>query len=302
MHNGWGRLYVDGRLVGEAPDSAQLFFFRNAPPEVLAGSLGGTSDGAYMVSTNLGFVSRRGVVRAFPDVNVHGIAKDGSVLLSSMDQPPSPEDYKPDRVWFDRNGQRTEIGFADDVWLLPDGSVLGRAYRNPDGAYANAVNRAPGSRGETFLWRHGRRTDAGTWWPMSVNLHGVALGLARNDPAFRGEDRDRIGPLVRWGRGRLTPIDLVGRLGCRPFFARDDGSFVLGVTDGRVRRLGILRDGRLELVPRTIEGKEIDPKYVQVDDRGRLFFQAIRVGRDNRPHFWQIVRRNLPDQKIRRTP
>ena len=286
---GPGRLVVDGRLVGQTTGNAELFFIRNVPPGVLAGSVDGPSNGAYMISTFLGFVVQRGVVRTFPGMNLCGVTRDGSVLLRSVDQPPSPEQYRPDRAWFDRAGRRTVVGPVDAVWLLPDGSVLGRAYRNPDGAYANVVNRAPGSRGETFLWRGGKRTDAGAWWPVSVNVHGVALGLARNDPDFRGEDRDRIGPLVRWEGGRLTPVDLGGRLGCRPLVARDDGSFVVGVTDGRTRRLGILRDGRLVLVPSMLAGKEIDPKSVEVDEGGRLFFRENRIFRYNHVNRWQIV-------------
>ena len=296
-----GHLYVDGRLVGEAPSDAQVALLSRAPSDTLAGSATATIDGAYMVTTFLGFVARRGRVRAFPDVAMLGVTKDGSVLVSSVDQPPSQEAYQPDRVWFDRNGKRTDVGYADWAWLLPDGAVLGRAYRKPDGGYANEVNRPPEARAETFVWRRGVRTAIGTWWPMSVNAHGASLGFAANDPTVR-VDRDRVGPLVRWEAGRLTPLDLGGRLGCEPLVARDDGSCVMGLVEGGVRRLGILRKGVLELVPLDIGGHSVDPRQVEVDERGRLFFIDRIDYKRHRHVYLQIVRAPLTSQKMRRTP
>ena len=139
---------------------------------------------------------------------------------------------------------------------------------------------------ETFLWRGGRRVQLGGWWPMDVNAKGVAVGFGRAAQDLREPEDYWNGPFVRWEKGRLTPLDLRGHRARSPIVVRNDGSVVLEIALGNDdARLAILGKEGLEVLPRTIGGKKIDPRLVTVDERGRIHFDGEGYAK------WQIVRR-----------
>lgn len=281
------QIFVDGHVVGEAPEEASVEFAPCYRPGGLAVSVNGVVSGGYTLDTSLGYVKWPGYAKTLQDEILVGVARDGSILTLQEDQRP----YIPGRVatqaYVERQGRRVAVGPAETARIRPDGTVLGTAIRNGDGSYAGA-ERHEDAVPEAFVWKEGRRRALGRWFLVDCDHAGTLLG-EENPPVFMEDPPKHTPRLFLWRNGRETTLDTRGLPLWGSSFLRNDGSVVVGLhgdppyqvaTSG----VAILRDGKAERVPAVLSGVRPDWDSFSVDAAGRIIVP------EGRTRLWQVVR------------
>ena len=286
------QVFVDGHLVGEAPENARVGFAPCAVPGGVAGAVQGSVDGGYLASTVLGFAAWRGHRQGFGDDRVAGVSRDGTVLLVRQDDYLREGYTDPGDATLVHAGKRIAIGHAEDAWIAPDGTVVGYAFAKTGGGYVGEHSdrsRFP-ARPKAFVWKAGHRCVLGSWIALDLNRKGTILGqrnegLYSNLGAVSGSSR-----LFLYRKGKETRIETGGLPLAGSAFLREDESVVVGLSDGTNDPradygVAILSEGKALRVPATLNGIQPDWFAFFVDAKGRI------VVPEGRTKLWQVVRK-----------
>lgn len=276
------RIFVDGKEVGEAPEQSDFGFAPCCRRKGIAVNVSGAFSGAYTVSTNFGYVKWPRFARAYPGLQVCGVATDGTVLLLQSDSGLSPDSIAPTQGYLERGGVRKPIGPATYATILPDGTVIGTALRNGNGTYAEYMTDGAASP-ETFVWSHGKRTPLGRWVFLGRNPDGTILGATMKGSlaTYTGVDS-----LLLYRRGATTPIDTRGLETRGPIRLRKDSSVVFGIAGEGYSTQGIAiwRKGKIERIPDEIDGHDLFGSSFRLGPKDEI------VVEDEKNRLWRVTR------------